>query len=202
MEESPERWGVGVMDTHKKAFGKRSGIIVADEIIDGRGFSEALKFSQCQSVVVNDCEIDGGAEDCIDIVRGFSYHLVAIDLHPRGKFGITIKGGVNYVTMVGLIFHSHSSECDIDLGNWTNYDIVKRPKVRNIVIRDCKSTTGKPIKVMVLHSDIPSIINSNVELKVIHPFFVWCFFTMRRFGWFGGKVEVDPEELKLQPWEL
>jgi hypothetical protein len=188
-------------DTHKKAFGKVNRLNVIDEVLDGRGFSEALKFSQCRYVIAFNLKIIGGTEDCIDIVRGSLYSIYRCSFHPQGKFGITVKGGVDHVRISDCTFYSHGIECDIDLGNWTNYDIVKRPKVRNILIKNCHSTDGKPITVRVLHSDIPIIINSNVKLQVIHPFFVWCFFTMRRWGWFGGRVHVDPEELKLQEWE-
>ena len=75
----------GSRDDNALGFGWRPGrpkqsILIENCVIDANGVAEGLKLSYCHDVVVKDCKIIGGYEDCVDIVRGsFNLFLGIVD---------------------------------------------------------------------------------------------------------------------------
>ncbi len=126
--------------------------------------SDSLKLSKATEVTVKSCSITGGSEDCIDMNRYCSDILISdCILKPRGKYGITIKGGTSQVRLKNVLFTAHGKETDIDLGNWSDQSA---ELVTDVVLDNITSLDGKPVKVRVLWAQKPKVIGGNVKLTV------------------------------------
>lgn len=191
-------------DINLLAYARQENLILdgLNQFIDGVGSDDSLKFSQCFNVEVFGYYIENRKEDTIDLVRGANYHFHDLTLNPRGNNGITIKGGAKNIKLENIVFDSHGKECDIELGMWCDYDIVKRPKVRNVEIINCHAKDRKPLVLKCWYSEKPKIVNSNVKVLWWPPIMSPVYFFARRKGWLGKLKAVDPENLKLDPREL
>lgn len=161
-------------------------IVVVPSANDALAYSDILKFSQNKDIIIKNFTIYGGKEDCIDIVRGTNYSIMDCSLIPQGQAGITVKGSVKGLYISNLLFLSHGKQTDIDLGNWEDYSYFPRPKTRKIVLHNVHASDGKPVKVRVLHSEIPEIIDSNIKLVVYPRIVVALFFWAKRILSFLG----------------
>jgi hypothetical protein len=177
--------------------------------IDGQGASEGLKLSFCRNVVVSNCEIIGGTEDCVDIVRGenIKFENCTFFASSSTKQHITCKGGVKNISFVDCRFIGSfknwwNGAC-IDLGNWTDYDDVDRPKVRNINIINCKmQRVGFRLLYRRLHSETPHITKSE-GLKFNAPsIFVKAFWYLQRKGLVGKRRRFPKEWMNVYDFEL
>lgn len=197
-------------DDHALGFANQRRILIRNCVIQAKGVSEALKLSRCWMVYVVGCEIYGGKEDCVDIVRGGKIFLYKNILHsrslgPKTKSFFTIKGGAHTVVIKNNTFIGEVSGPIIDLGNWTNYDIVKRPKVRHIFIEDnlFKDTKKQPLYRRI-HSEYPECNNNTGDQshgKVMRWPIRAVFWWLRRRGFLGGKVKVDAANLVVSEEE-
>ena len=186
---------------------KEVSTLIKDCTIDGRAASEGLKLSFRSNVYVRGCLIFGGYEDCVDIVRGND--IVFDDctfMSMNSKQHITIKGGAHNIIIKDCLFVNkyrkwYDGAC-LDLGNWTNYDIVKRPRVRNITINNCKTFDTGSILARILYSDPPQVINTEGNILRVPRLVTNLFYWMRRKGWLGKLFIPDKNELILQPKEL
>ena len=162
-------------------------------------YDDILKFSLCSGVNIEDMDIYGGKEDCIDIVRGSNYFLKNLILRPSKKgCGITIKGGVHGVILENITFANEGGAYEIDLGNWTHYDYKSRRKVSAITIKNVKMADGGKVRIRVLHSAKPVFLGdfSNIEVVRYHPFVVASFFWLKRVMTFFG-LSFKPEKQDL-----
>lgn len=160
-----------------------SNLIIEDRTITPENptqYSDILKFSQCNNTLVERCRIDGGAEDAVDAVRGTNYTVRNCTVRPNGKNGITMKGGIDGIVIQDVVFHSHGSECDIELGQFDKYQEFPFKKTKHTNIVQCIATDGKPVKVKVWMADKPNIAGGNVKVTKINPIIVWCYFIFRR----------------------
>jgi hypothetical protein len=152
--------------------------VVGPRLIDGQGFDDALKFSNCSAVLVEGVEILGGREDCIDINRGGLIALRNVTLNPKGKYGVTIKGGAEVVTLKSVVFCSHGSEVDVDLGNWSDQS---GERTRGVTLENVFSADGKPVIVRVLHADMPLVRGGNVRV-LDRRWLAWFYRLGKRWG--------------------
>ena len=177
--------------------------------IDGSGVAEGLKLSFCKNVEVIDSTIVGGYEDCVDIVRGENIKFKNCNFISKNKTKqhITCKCGAKNVTFencnfVGSFRNWWNGAC-IDLGNWGDYDDVKRPKVRNVSIVNCKlKNVAFPILYRRLYSNTPTVKNSNGFGLKVPNIFVKAFWFLQRKELVGKRRRFPDNWLKVYDFEL
>ena len=159
--------------------------------VNAGDYSDILKFSSCVGMTVDNCEIFGGKEDCIDAVRGELYTFKNTTLHPVHN-GITLKGSIDTVVIENIKFETHGKDCDIDLGQYDNYWYIGRPPTRNIQITGSSAADGKPIIVRVWDAEVPKVTNSNVKIIKVPKFIWWPYFVFRAIQTRGIKNISSP----------
>lgn len=186
---------------------ERYSLSIKECEIDGRGVSEGLKLSFCRNAEVRDCIIRGGYEDCVDIVRGENISFKNCKfISQNSKQHITAKGGVknlsfNNCTFVNSFSKFYDGAC-IDLGNWTDYDDVDRPMVRNVLIKDCKmEKVGFRVLYRRLFSEAPTVKNCHGFGLRVPRLFVKLFWTAQRKGWLGARRKFPESWLKIYDFE-
>ncbi len=156
--------------------------------IDAGPVSEGLKLSYCHDVIVKDCTIIGGIEDCVDIVRGgFMLFENCRFVSNNSKHHFTIKCQVSNITIKDCVFvNDFRTLIDgafVDLGNWSDYDVIDLPKTKDIYIVDYKFENISWYKKIIsrrLYADNPVIRGDGIVLK-IPRLLVWLFWKLRRF---------------------
>jgi len=150
-----------------------------DPFNDPRNYSDILKLSHATNILVKDCVIYGGKEDCIDMNR-YCDNIVVDNcrLASGGLYVATIKGGTKNVTFQDVIVTKHGKETDIDIGNWSDQS---NEMTKNITLDNVTSTDGKPVRVRVLWADRPLVIGGNVKVTVIPKWAVAIYRFLRRF---------------------
>jgi len=176
--------------------------------IDGKGVAEGLKLSCCRNVKVLNSIIIGGYEDCVDIVRGENIEFINCTFISSGKTKqhITCKGGAKNISFVrckfvGSFRNFWDGAC-IDLGNWTDYDDAKRPRVRNIKIEDCQmNNVLYPVLYRRLYSETPVVERTRGFGLKIPRFFVAAFWFLQRKGLIGERRRFHSSGLKILDFE-
>lgn len=131
--EAPETVARTRGDSHVLAFAKVDYLIVRNLHIRADASQEALKFSACRFVLVENVILEGGSEDALDIVRGENYVFRNVEFISRGDRAVTIKGGVNGAFFLGCRFAGRTSTgALVEFGNWSDYDVLERPRTRNV----------------------------------------------------------------------
>jgi len=180
-------------DSNALGFARRPGmpkqkIRINNCTIDAGPVAEGLKLSYCHDVIVKDCTIIGGFEDCVDIVRGgFMLFENCRFVSKNTKHHFTIKCQAYNITIKNCVFENNfNSIIDgafVDLGNWSDYDAVDLPKTKEIYIVDYKLENVSWYKKIIsrrLYADNPIIRGEGFVLK-IPTIFVWLFRKLRRF---------------------
>lgn len=181
---------------------------IRDCLIDGSKGDEGLKLSFCYDVYVADSKIIGGTEDCVDIVRGGNIQFVNCKfISTNTKQHITVKGGAKNISFLNCEFiNDYSRWWDgacIDLGNWTDYDDVTRPMVRNVLIKDCKMVDmERNLLARVLHSQVPTATNSDGKIFKVPRVALVVFWLGQRLGYFGKRRRMPKEYLRVYDVEL
>ncbi len=137
-------------DQHTLSFSKARNILLKDcEIHGDGGVEEALKFSASQFVVVSNCVLYGGKEDALDVVRGRNYVFHDVQFHALGNQGATLKASIKNLLIYRSSFHGrpqlkhvdeeffgiyHPGGTFIDIGNWSDYDVIPRPLTTGVKI--------------------------------------------------------------------
>lgn len=107
----------------------------------------------------------GGSEDCVDMNNRAAGCIVHADRWaPRGKFLATIKGGTTDWHLSGAVV-SHGMETDIDLGNWSD----QCQEITGRGVLELVSTTGRPIRVRVLHAEMPEFAPGTGPYRYVFP---------------------------------
>lgn len=183
----------GARDDNALGFGWRPGwpnqtVSVKNCKIDANGVAEGLKLSYCHDVTVENCEIIGGYEDCVDIVRGGNIVFNNCRFIANNtKHHFTIKCKVNNVIIKNSTFvNDFRSIWDgafVDLGNWGDYDIRKLPKTKNIQIINCKFENvswWKRVTTRQIYAEKPIIKNTKGFNFKIPSLFVKIFWAFKR----------------------
>ena len=168
-----------------------AGRLIPEKGTNALDYSDILKFSNCTDILVSQCYIEGGKEDCVDAVRGNNYTIKDSDLAPE-KNGITIKGSIDGFRIENVEFDGHGTECDIDIGQFDNYWYIGRAPTRNITIKNVNAKDGKPIKIRLWDSTTPTIISSNVKVIKVPKFIWWPYFVFRAIQTRGFKNVAKP----------
>jgi hypothetical protein len=184
------------------------GYEIRDCLIDGSKGDEGLKLSFCQNIYVADSKIIGGTEDCVDIVRGKNISFVNCEfISTNTKQHITIKGGAKDISILNCKFvNDYSKWWDgacVDLGNWTDYDDVTRPMVRDVKIKDCSMVNmQRKLLARVLHSQNPDVENSDGRVFRVPRAALIVFWLGQRLGYFGKRRRMAKEDLLVYDIEL
>lgn len=158
-----------------------NGVVVKDEEIKSpQPVNDVLKISKCENVLIENCRIFGGAEDCIDQVQGRGVIIRSCRLIPQGKNGITMKGAIDGVELNDLLFETHGKECDVEFGQHTIYSsALGRDVTKNIRLINVRSLNGQPVKVKIWNATKPMVVGGNVEVVKIPTIIVKAYFLWR-----------------------
>jgi hypothetical protein len=210
---STEKQESKFIDKSALGFGWRPGqerfkLIIRSCFIDGTGVSEALKLSFCRDVEVQDCEFLGGYEDCVDIVRGENISFKNCHfISQNSRQHITCKGGARNISFTNCkftgAFKNWWNGACIDLGNWTDYDDVDRPRVRGVRIKNCiMKDVCTQVLYRKLYSEKPEVENSyGIKLNIPNVF-VKVFWALQRMKLLGERRTFDEDWLKVYDFEL
>ena len=202
-----------LVDKNSLGFGWRPGqerfkLIVRSCFVDGSGVSEALKLSFCRNVLIENCEFLGGYEDCVDIVRGENIRFKNCNfISQNSKQHVTCKGGAKNISFENCKFIG-SFRCwwdgaCIDLGNWTDYDDVIRPKVRGVEVKNCyMSRVSFPVLYRRLYSETPSISDSRGLGLNVPNILIKLFWSLQRNHLIGKRRKFNNDWLKVYDFEL
>jgi hypothetical protein len=169
-------------DTHLKSWGGPNvGVIEITENLDAAKYSEALKFSCCTNVTVNgnNHKVTGGKEDVLDIVRGCNYVFKDMDFISTGKQAATIKCAVSNFVLENVYFRGTVDSNYVTLGQYSDYNIEKQPKTRQIVFRNCKFENPKKA-IQLWFADDVVLENTDAKVNKVPGIIVWGYFTFRR----------------------
>lgn len=195
--EKPQQVTLTNEDRHVVSFYKVDWLIVRNLTITADRSQEALKFSACRNVLVENVVLEGGPEDALDIVRGKNYVFRNVHFIGRGDQAVTIKGSVDGVYFLNCTFSGRTGKgALVEFGNWSDYDIIDRPPTRNIYFdADCtfdiptrplrrtslRSVTHVPqyAGIRTLYAERP-VTAGPVPIEVLPSFAVDAFFSVRR----------------------
>jgi polygalacturonase len=141
-------------DKNYMSYDDTFNVVVTDKVITppDNSYSDTLKFSHVDTFVVTDCKITGGKEDCIDIMRKSSNGAIRMcELAPKGKFAITIKGGVKNIYIEDVVIIGGGSETDIDIGNYENASTPRNEPVELVTLCNVKRSDGRPVRVRLIN---------------------------------------------------
>lgn len=163
-------------------------IRIEDCTIDAGPVAEGLKLSYCSDVIVKNCTIIGGFEDCVDIVRGgFMIFENCRFVSKNTKHHFTIKCNASNITIKNCVFVNDFNKlidgAFVDLGNWSDYDVDDLPRTKDIYIIDYKFENVSWYKKIIarrLHAETP-VNRGNGYILRIPRLFVWFFWKLRRF---------------------
>jgi hypothetical protein len=194
INDGVDRAAFGLMDA--------DGVNFEKCIFDAKSYEEAMKLSFCKNITFNNCDFYGGYEDCVDIVGGENFKFTNCRFHGSGKVlhHFTIKGSAKDVLIDNCQFFGKAKESTIiAVGNFSNYDIKKRPETSNIRIANSHSSSGSIFFALALHAKNVSV--SNVKHKswlsvFFVPKFVYkTYFHLRANGIIGSKPKPDPRRM-------
>ena len=163
-------------------------IRIEDCTIDAGPVAEGLKLSYCSDVIVKNCTIIGGFEDCVDIVRGgFMIFENCRFVSKNTKHHFTIKCNASNITIKDCVFVNDFNKlidgAFVDLGNWSDYDVDDLSRTKDIYIIDYKFENVSWYKKIIarrLHAESP-VNRGNGYILRIPRLFVWLFWKLRRF---------------------
>lgn len=132
-------------------------VYLSDLIADSAVHADALKITNCADGRIFVGRIVGGVEDCIDLNNHCeNLEIFADSIEPRGKYGITNKGGNRNIT-IHTKLRGHGSEVDVDLGNVSDQsDDVTGPTRLNI---EHELGLQEPVRIRNLNAMRPIILN-------------------------------------------
>lgn len=159
------------------------------EYLDGTGYADTLKFSTgLENFKGTFGTVISGSEDAVDInnkCRGIE--LAADRWMLRGRMGFTIKGGSKDVGISGWV-EGHGSECDVDIGNWSDQSHEPVTGVRlNLRMWD-----GSAVRVRVINGEFPTFVPGSGPYRYVFPWpwlpgrkwVIKAFHQLRRVGLF------------------
>lgn len=176
---------------YRSYYGEKFLTVENEEISPPSGkeysFSDILKFSICETVLVANVRILGGTENSIDCVRGSNYSILGCSFFGALQGGVVAKGSIEGFTLGECHFGSKSKKFDVELGQYDNYWYPGRPPTRVVTIRNLTTAGGRPVRVMVWDSEMPTVINTNVKITkvprlIVLLYFYWRHYTRKLFN--------------------
>jgi hypothetical protein len=115
--------------------------------------------------------IPASREDSIDCVRGKDYSFQSCTIEGS----VTIKGAISGLELTNCVISG-----TVELGQYDNYWTKGRPPTRNVILSNCTSPDGSPIRIKIWDGEVPFTPNSNVQITRI-PKWIWLpYFLFRR----------------------
>ena len=158
----------------------------------GNRYSSALKFSTSLkdfTLIVGD--VIGGKDACIDINNSCDgVEITAKSLTPTGEFVATVKGNSQNVKIHCDDVRSKGSVVDVIGGDWSDQSHLYVLKW----VLDLARKSGGTISVWCLAALKPTELRGPYKYNFPHPdafyhdFIVWCFETLRRWGFFHSSA--------------
>jgi hypothetical protein len=109
--------------------------------INGAEFGEGLKLSFPFNVIVEDCNITGGYEDVIDIVRGGNVLFKNCNFYSSifSNQIATIKGGAHSIRFENCFFQNNNPKMKymFHFGGWSDYDKYRKLETKSVEFVDC-----------------------------------------------------------------
>jgi polygalacturonase len=161
----------------------KDGVEVSDLTLPSKGvnpldYSDTLKLSKATNVLVKNCYIVGGKEDCVDMNRYCeSITIQDTKVRSNGRYCFTIKGGSKNITLKNIVIEQKGSEVDIDIGNWSDQS---SDLTTNIILDNVSCLNGDTVNVRVLWGDKPIVIGGNVKVKVVPKILVKIYRLLRK----------------------
>jgi hypothetical protein len=189
-------------DTNLKSWGLQKEVREVIGNLNGEGYSETLKFSLCEDVVVQGnsptdrSQIRSGHEDCLDIVRGSNYTFKDLEFHCTGLQGATIKGSANCITFENCIYRGTPKNGYVVMGQYCDYDIVSKPKTRNVRFINCIFENPE-VGITLWNAKEVTFVGQSIKINKINPLIVWGYFTFRKiydlikYGKYGRGKDKD-----------
>jgi hypothetical protein len=146
--------------------------------------ADALKLPNIENCTVEDFDIWGGSEDCIDANRGRNLTFRHGRCHIQGDHAFTLKGGLDGYLLDDIELVGSPKEFHIDIGNWSDQQQAFSAKTRNGTLRGVRTADGSPFIIRVLNGDVPEIIDCG-PYDIVQPMRpqVWLWWTFRRNKW-------------------
>ena len=125
----------GLLDAHYRHY--RRCTFLANDVAEG------FKLSHCSNIILEECNIIGGYEDCLDVVNSHDIAVIRPRLYIRGWYAATIKGYSNRINIdSALIYGTPNHGAIFDLGNHTIYYHQGHPYTRYIRIANTRQIEG------------------------------------------------------------
>jgi len=164
----------------------------AEETLDGTGFVDTVKISHVTNVTIGNKKINGGSEDCIDIVGGKDITIRDCKLDILSKNGITIKGASDGVFFYGLEFYEQGNETDIVIGDFDNYWYPGRPPAKNIMFSG--PIGDSPVRIKLIDADTPYCLGFYSSIERVPkwkwlPYFYYRYYSIKVMNLFGAKID-------------
>lgn len=157
-------------------------------VIDGTGYSEGLKGSWREHIVVQTPTIRSGKEDCFDFVRGKDIVirnalLISTLESPCRQYG-TIKGGIQGFALNRCRLEgSPRGWFDFVVGDFTIYDFDKaRHPCRDIIFDDVVHVPDlkRKVSILVLYAERVEGLNGRYRIIRVPRWIVKVYFTLCR----------------------
>lgn len=150
--------------------------------INGKGASEAAKFSNIHKCEFNDFELISGYEDCIDLVRGRDITFNRGKLTSIGnKQGVTVKGGFKNLIFNDVEFLGKPSIAHVVVGQYCDYNLCGIPNTSDIYFNNCTFEEGVPAVQVWWGKNIYFVdCKENPKDQIVHPLIVWAYYTFRK----------------------
>jgi hypothetical protein len=134
-------------------------------------YDDLFKCSNVDGLTARGLTIPASREDSIDCVRGKDYSFQSCTIEGS----VTIKGAISGLELANCVISG-----TVELGQYDNYWTKGRPPTRNVILSNCTSPDGSPIRIKIWDGEVPFTPNSNVQITRI-PKWVWLpYFLFRR----------------------
>jgi hypothetical protein len=174
-------------DRNFLSFANQRDLVVNDFIppADPLQYDDVLKFSNCQSVTVENIGIHGGRENAVDCVRGASYVLrnSAFMAGEKARATLVFKGAIDG-WIVDRCLVGNGTESAIEVGQFDDYWHPFRKPTRGGLIRDSRTVNDAPIVVTCWDAEEPKVVGSSVRVRKVSawvwfPYFCWRYVAIR-----------------------
>ena len=130
----------------------------------GKGVKHAAYFHADFEKRFENCLFQG-SECMISVCKGGDIFFSGCKFVSDGAARIAdIYAGARNIVFEKCIFDlsgKSGSGFDIVLGKWSIWDMVRRPFVYDLKIKDCSVLGRKKINILCLHSSLPSVVNTS-----------------------------------------
>jgi hypothetical protein len=170
-------------DNNYLSHGDTSNVLIINRtIVPPSGTDDSVKLSNVKGAHIVQCDITGGNEEVIDIMRlSEDVNITLCTLRPKGKGVIVAKGGSKRITITDTVIVGSGTSYDIELGQFADKH---NDPTSDIVINNVRKADNSPVRIICWNVDRRSLILKNGNYKVIYvPKLIWkTYFFLRKTG--------------------